>query len=415
METTSSAVCVSGMHRSGTSMVARVLASCGLWLGPESRLMPARQDNPEGFFENLDMVKISDQLLDRFAGGWDTPPEWPMGWVQTEAAQQLVPQAREAIAALGASSHAFPGWGWKDPRTCLTLPFWQLLLPDMKVVVCLRNPAAVARSLRKRSHNSLIFGVRLWDAYSRQLMQALPAGEFLVTHYDAWFADPHAELERVLGFLGFSPSEQVKADAVSFVHAGQRHHEGDSMDVLASLANAQTIQLYERMCDLAGPTGRTAAQGLPPAAYRLGDIIDARLGGNAPRYLGEGWAAPQPAGTWSVGPRACIALRITKATGQPMRLVAGVRPLLGPGQEQVTVSLAMNGSVVGEFQLGDARRFELATVLPLVDSDLVTLEFRIQDPRAPRDLGLSSDVRRLGILLIDLRLLAASGSAVAAA
>ena len=48
-----SVVCVAGAHRSGTSMLARLLHSCGLYLGPDTDLMPGRADNPDGFWENL--------------------------------------------------------------------------------------------------------------------------------------------------------------------------------------------------------------------------------------------------------------------------------------------------------------------------------------------------------------------------
>ena len=34
-------ICVAGMHRSGTSMVSRLLYQGGLYLGPDSEMMPA--------------------------------------------------------------------------------------------------------------------------------------------------------------------------------------------------------------------------------------------------------------------------------------------------------------------------------------------------------------------------------------
>ena len=37
-------------------MLTRLLHRCGLDLGPESDLMPAAADNPDGFWENLRFV-----------------------------------------------------------------------------------------------------------------------------------------------------------------------------------------------------------------------------------------------------------------------------------------------------------------------------------------------------------------------
>lgn len=41
-------------------------------------------------------------------------------------------------------------WGWKDPRTTVTLPFWKELVPDAKYVICLRNPADAVSSIQRR-------------------------------------------------------------------------------------------------------------------------------------------------------------------------------------------------------------------------------------------------------------------------
>ena len=66
--------CITGAHRSGTSMVARLLHACGLDLGPESDLMPPAPDNPDGFWENLSFVAMNDELLNELGGAWDWPP-----------------------------------------------------------------------------------------------------------------------------------------------------------------------------------------------------------------------------------------------------------------------------------------------------------------------------------------------------
>ena len=66
--------CITGVHGSGTSMVTRLLRSCGLDLGPESDLMPPAPDNPDGFWENLSFVEMNDELLNELGGAWDLPP-----------------------------------------------------------------------------------------------------------------------------------------------------------------------------------------------------------------------------------------------------------------------------------------------------------------------------------------------------
>ena len=58
-------------------------------------------------------------------------------------------------------------WGWKDPRTTILLPFWQMLIPNLRFVIGVRNPLEVARSLRKRDGMSIGAGAYLWYRYTR--------------------------------------------------------------------------------------------------------------------------------------------------------------------------------------------------------------------------------------------------------
>ena len=67
-------ICIAGMHRSGTSMVTKLLHLCGLYLGEESDLMAATLENPEGYWENARFVGVNDDLLAHVGGGWDLAP-----------------------------------------------------------------------------------------------------------------------------------------------------------------------------------------------------------------------------------------------------------------------------------------------------------------------------------------------------
>ena len=129
-------VCIAGMHRSGTSMVARTLNLCGLYLGPAADTPPPVPDNPEGHWENSRFVALNEQVLARLHSGWDFPPRPPTDWIAHSDLSPLQDQAIELIQ----SFVGHPLWGWKDPRNSLTLPFWKHLMPDLKVIICLRHP-----------------------------------------------------------------------------------------------------------------------------------------------------------------------------------------------------------------------------------------------------------------------------------
>src|SRR5215475_3493694 len=108
---TQTAICIAGAHRSGTSMLTRLLHACGLYLGPKDELMPAQADNPDGFWEHLRFVALNDELLSELGGAWDLPPKRDENFVHA-GLDPLRMKARLLIETFDS-----PGvWGWKDPR-----------------------------------------------------------------------------------------------------------------------------------------------------------------------------------------------------------------------------------------------------------------------------------------------------------
>ena len=71
-----SPIIITGMHRSGTSMVSQILYRCGLNLGEMDDLAPAdgvTNDNPDGYWEKVSLVKLMDRILLRLNSNWSSP------------------------------------------------------------------------------------------------------------------------------------------------------------------------------------------------------------------------------------------------------------------------------------------------------------------------------------------------------
>lgn len=212
-------ICIAGMHRSGTSMVARLLNLCGLYLGPEAELFGAAFDNEAGFWENAQFVELNEDALSQLGGGWDLPPSLTEGW---ELQDEMVRLQEEAAGLIGRFS-PYETWGWKDPRNSILLPFWRRLIPDLKIIICLRNPLEVAHSLLQRGHSSHAFSLNLWLRYNQRLLANTMPAERVVTHYDSYFYDSKAELRRVLNLLKISASEEAIEQACSTISRPLTH------------------------------------------------------------------------------------------------------------------------------------------------------------------------------------------------
>jgi hypothetical protein len=236
-------VCIAGMHRSGTSMVTKLLFEAGLYLGEEADLIPPGPANPEGFWENRRFVRVNANILSRLHGGWDYPPAIPATW-SDGALASLHSDAERVIADFAGREP----WGWKDPRNSLTLPFWQSLMPGVRVLIVIRNPLEVAESLRSRNGFSFPLALSLWSAYYQRVCAAAAPRDRLVTHYDVFFQNPRDELRRILEFLEIPVDEASIETACAALVTELRHHRKTARHLQRSGIPAETVALYGALC-----------------------------------------------------------------------------------------------------------------------------------------------------------------------
>jgi GT2 family glycosyltransferase/glycosyltransferase involved in cell wall biosynthesis len=238
--TANTAVCIAGTHRSGTSMLTKLLHTCGLYLGPENELMPAQADNPDGFWEHLGFVALNDEVLNELGGAWDLPPKADENFKHARL-DPLRTKARLLVDGFDSATV----WGWKDPRNSLTLPFWQDLLPKLKTLIIVRNPLEVAYSMRERNGTSYSFGLRLWEIYNRRVIETSSEQERLVTHYDLFFEDAGMELRRIVRFIGL-PDAEVNS-AAALITTRRRHTHFTIDQLIDARVSAEVIELYRAL------------------------------------------------------------------------------------------------------------------------------------------------------------------------
>ena len=163
-------VIISGMHRSGTSFLARAFNLMGMHLGDFDELTSdewrPQKDNPRGHWENKEILKLTEETLSQNNGTWSKIPS------TISINEELGQKIRFFIERL--SSKPSLAFGFKDPRILLCLNEWCQFLPkSFTFIGIFRNPSSVAESLKKRNGFSYDISINLWKKYNEYLLQHL--------------------------------------------------------------------------------------------------------------------------------------------------------------------------------------------------------------------------------------------------
>jgi hypothetical protein len=182
------------MHRSGTSCLTGSLQLAGLDLGEFSEWNP---HNLKGNRENAEVMALNESILVANGGRWDVPPK---------KARWQPEHEHEARRILGKYANT-PAWGFKDPRTLLTLEGWLALGIEPDYIGIFRHPLAVAASLMQRSADAMDLprALALWYAYNKRLLHHHGQKPFPLLCFD-WSEDEfHAALARAMKQIGLQP------------------------------------------------------------------------------------------------------------------------------------------------------------------------------------------------------------------
>ena len=170
------------------------------------RLYPADEGNPKGYFEDVEINAINEDLLTPFV------PKRPAGFigniffrsrlvdgqrwlaeVPAHSAMSCSPQLSARIQAI--TVHA--PFCLKDPRFCYTLPAWQPFLHKVVFLCVFRHPGLTAVSMvnearrdaalrHVRVHFNIRRALQVWELMYRHIVEIHypTGGEWLFVHYD---------------------------------------------------------------------------------------------------------------------------------------------------------------------------------------------------------------------------------------
>ena len=259
-------IIVIGAHRSGTSAVARVLETLGVFMG--------RQLDPN--HEARFFLELDEWILRQCGARWDNP-EAVAHLLEDRRQRELVTRhLANSVASLRAVRYlgwsrwlrgqrlhrlARP-WGFKDPRATFTLPLWLDVFPGARVVhvhrhgvdvarsLCARHGAHLAASERRFARNRRLLsllpkragfgdsprlstlegGLGLWESYVRTARYAVTRSgpRALELRYEDLAIDPHTIVGRLAAFCGLEiDAERIAAAAAPIAsdRAGAHLHD----------------------------------------------------------------------------------------------------------------------------------------------------------------------------------------------
>jgi hypothetical protein len=252
-------IIVVGMHRSGTTLVSDILSRLGVFMG--SRL--------ESHLESVFFRDVNEWILEVAHGGWDRPRPLEDLVRTPETRRAITDRLKKQIRSLrfrlsywgasggfGTSRFSPAAWGWKEPRTTVTLPFWCEVFPDARYVYVYRNGIDVAGSLARRERaraavvDNRYFSARcmdlddafgLWEEYNDMYLSArerYSLNQVLELQYEQIAESPEKVVGRLIDALALECSDGMARSAALAVRPGRGY---------AFLEDAELMRLYDEL------------------------------------------------------------------------------------------------------------------------------------------------------------------------
>jgi hypothetical protein len=254
-------VIVLGAPRSGTSMTAGVLNLLGVSMGRVRQPDPL---NPTGYFEDREFLKLADDVFSTAmpgAHGFRLPPPEAIERVRRGFEDRI----RELTArrVLECSGNM---WGWKACGVSLFADEFLPFTPNPHVVVVLRNPASVAKSVvsyvrhEEKKHMyqelSLVEALRVIGQYERSIYNFIdrhPEIPHMVLAYEEVVADPETAVRSLSSFLDIETTHQVRRRIVKFVSSRRptANHKWKKENLLAIVRRIMRRSFLSRPFDTA--------------------------------------------------------------------------------------------------------------------------------------------------------------------
>jgi hypothetical protein len=265
-------VIILGMHRSGTTLLVRLLESLGLFAG----------HSKEGNQESRFFLGLNQWIMSETNAAWDNP--YCFRFLNSYLHDRMTAFLEGILASKDRINFLGPGlasrypdirnldipWGWKDPRNTFTIDVWNSIFPNAKVIHISRNPVDVAVSLKIREENrkkaidriiaengintvierglkiqtsvrveNLNEGIKLWFEYTDKALTLHHRfrENLLTVRYEDLLEHPLEQLQSITDFSGLAASRTAIETTLKQLNPARKYAFLESSD-LVNLYNA---------------------------------------------------------------------------------------------------------------------------------------------------------------------------------
>ena len=198
-------IAVVGFSRSGTSLISRILAEVlNIDFGEAIEHIPKNAENPDGFFENQQIMDFNEAVLARNHASVLNLPA--VDFLQHLPAGELDALTVQAKNLLTVAANTRPTFGFKDPRLCLTLPIWRLAAKNLKTIIIVRSPWAALQSFSAQMHRPLHELEPLWFEYQHRILLNTAGGDRFMLSFERLLSHPLETVTAVAAHLGIEPN-----------------------------------------------------------------------------------------------------------------------------------------------------------------------------------------------------------------
>ncbi len=168
---------VLGMHKSGTTLVAKILHESGIPMGAFDETLGYDEGNK---YERRETHDLNIEMLGCDYG------EFSLNILKViKDPAEVKPEILGKIrAALEIADRQAQDWGFKDPRTCLTYRVWKTLIPKPRLVIIFRDPVELWLHYKPKhflkSFRSFVVcwkAMQAWYVHNSEILKILQAGD----------------------------------------------------------------------------------------------------------------------------------------------------------------------------------------------------------------------------------------------